>query len=439
MKGISNFIYLITLIAISGCLSKPIPIISLPEDNIKNKNLFIFFDGTANDPSSNTNVWQLHNLITNETKKNKIGTFYIEGVGAKNKVIGMALGWGTGYRVEKAYSFLSENYMPGDKIYLIGFSRGAYQARILASMLYFGGLPEESITQEDSDEVTEKVYNAFKGEMDSLKRRQQISKVANLTPVTVDFLGLWDTVEALGVPDYEEDTSIPNLRYGDQLCNVKQAFHALSLDDNRANIFTPILLTNNHLLSNCDIEMDGMSRNDDSSIAAQLNSKVEEVWFSGAHADVGGGYDDSNLNGVSLNWMIKQINQSSPLLLVNAKAHLSDPNGKIHEPESETAGVAIYLEKMRSLYSYTGSTLYNDGYLKVHHTAIERLRKPEKINENDEERKSQWWLVEQFPRCFKENSFGGYIYKGINQRGCNLEVVYNSEKMSKKLIESDML
>jgi uncharacterized protein (DUF2235 family) len=418
MKGYKKYVLLMMVFIINGCsmFSKPEPQINLSGSHSP-KHLFVFFDGTANDPCSDTNVWQLLNLLNEDKNNASVSSFYIEGVGAKKKVVGMATGWGTRYRVKKGYRFLAKYYNEGDKIYIIGFSRGAYQARILASMLYYGGLPTTPVT--DYDVFVSDIYDAFKGKQSGEQRRENMKNVAELQPVDVEFLGLWDTVEALGTPNYEEDIDLPNTRYGDQLCNVKHAAHAMALDDNRANIFTPILLTRNHLLSDCDISMgNDITHPKTASMEAKLNAIVNEVWFSGAHANVGGGYADSALNGISLNWMIKQLHQVEPTLLSNAKAKEADPNGVIHEPESELLHGAVYHKKMRSLYAYTGGTVYNDGYLKVHSSAIKRLETPDK-----KAREYEWWLIEQFPRCFRKNKDNGFDFLGKNKRGCNIEKV----------------
>lgn len=69
------------------------------------RKIAVFFDGTANDPSSDTNIRKLHSIVSLQSNP-AISTFYIEGVGAQGKAVGMAMGWGFGDRVRKAYSFL---------------------------------------------------------------------------------------------------------------------------------------------------------------------------------------------------------------------------------------------------------------------------------------------------------------------------------------------
>ena len=133
--------------------------------------------------------------------------------------------------------------------------------------------------------------------------------------VPVKVLGLWDTVEALCTPAVIDnvrirflsappviDTDEPNRRYGEKLCNVERAYHALSIDDNRATIFTPLPLARAHMFSGCArgrgmLDEDGRIRSE----------ALQEVWFSGAHSDVGGGYASGALSGVSLSWMLNRL------------------------------------------------------------------------------------------------------------------------------------
>ena len=144
-----------------------------------------------------------------------------------------------------------------------------------------------------------RVYKAYKGKKSPEERIEDVRRevdelgVRFSRPATVATLGLWDTVESLGLVDTLEalevvfgvqvprDTGERNRRYGDQLCNVNRTLHALSIDDNRADVFTPKLMTLPHLFHNCE-------PNDPARDSEDISS-VDEVWFSGAHADVGEG------------------------------------------------------------------------------------------------------------------------------------------------------
>ncbi|WP_412479774.1 phospholipase effector Tle1 domain-containing protein [Azonexus sp. IMCC34839] len=388
--------YLLALLLIpllSACALSPKKLV---QHNGGPHKIAVFFDGTANDEESDTNIKRLHSLVSLQKRTDvSISTIYIEGVGADGKVLGMAMGWGIGARVRDAYAFLLENYSPGDQIYIFGFSRGAYSGRILASMLNSAGLPERR--SHSAEYVADVVYAAFKGKAGLTQRREQIDNALQqlglriAPPVGVEVMGLWDTVEALGVPDYAPNIEVPNSRYGDQLCNVKQAYHAMSIDDDRERIFTPILLTRDHLLEEC-----GVAKKD---YAAFLDSHVDEVWFSGAHADVGGGYQDSLLGGVSLNWMLGKLRPTG--LLPPGAGVPEDRFCTSHDPEKGLPWAILYHRQSRNLERYTASSNYNKRggtpYLKIHRSVIERLAKiPPRSTEYPWQESNKFWS------CFKE-------------------------------------
>lgn len=350
-----------------------------PKTNLSRRQIAVFFDGTANNEKSDTNVKRLHSLVTLQDR-NDLSTLYVEGVGTSSDVTGMATGAGIGPRVRLAYEFLLQNYQEGDQVYIFGFSRGAYSARILSSLLYHAGLPryEPGDQQRDapdarlqgslsSKEIAEAAYDAVKEKYspgkESFRRAETgaalaTRKIKQGHPIAVEVLGLWDTVEALGYPDWGSkilhklrfrqhvaDVGNANPRYGDTLCNVRNAFHAVAIDDNREWIFTPLLITQRHLFSNCLPMKDVILR--DGSIQT---GRLQEVWFAGAHSDVGGGYADSLLSGVSLNWMIKRIESTGNLLPQNASVR-QDSHGTSHDPEG--GGFApVYHAVNRNLVGY---------------------------------------------------------------------------------------
>lgn len=322
----------------------------------------IFFDGTHNDEASDTNVKKLHSLVALQDRPD-IASLYIEGVGTGSDATGAATGAGINRRVQMAYEFILNHYRykqaatdEPSRIYIFGFSRGAYAARILTSMLYHAGLPppgRRPDCQLTTAELAEAIHEAFApqsahvdpiyepGRRTYARMRLEAFHKSNsgsrlLTRgcfpeaprqenVTVEVLGLWDTVEAmgfanwpsriahkLGIAQHRENIDARNIRYGDKLCNVRHAFHAVSIDDNRAWIFTPLLLTRRHMFDGCaaaDMEgKDSPPANPMLQDGKIIKGRLQEVWFSGAHADVGGGYGDSALSGVSLNWMIERLN-----------------------------------------------------------------------------------------------------------------------------------
>ncbi len=344
-RGLQRCVLPVLAAVLCGCSSivhKPLAASAPGEHKIA-----VFFDGTHNEIASDTNIKRLHSLVSLRSARD-ISSIYIEGVGTGSDVIGAGTGYGMAPRVRIGYEFILNHYRPNDKIYIFGFSRGAYAARILASILHNAGV----VTKEGmpNAEVAEVVYQEFKyslAEADEHTRQGNVTAAlkgkgfAGAGAVSVEVLGLWDTVEAMGIPDWDSrlrhkagirqhhaDIDTPNMRYGDQLCNVKRAYQALSIDDNREWIFTPLPLDRRHLFRHC--------AGDDRHLLDR-NGKIKpgalrEVWFSGAHSDVGGGYDDSLLSGVSLNWMIENLKDTG--LLPAGAGVAEDPFGTSHDPEA---------------------------------------------------------------------------------------------------------
>ena len=365
------------LFVLGGCAHSP-AVQHLPkqDDPTQPKQLVVFIDGTRNDEGSHTNISKLHKLVTLQPNTN-VQAVYIEGVGNGYKIGGMALGWGIGRDVREAYLFLAENYRsPRDKITLFGFSRGAYAARVLAGLIHVAGIPD--LSQYPMDEksaslkgeklknyqrskrqnLINKIYAAYKGkDLKIAKRRDLVAEVFDRAiqsdkfsiskpdDVEIQFMGLWDTVEALAFPDYAENIEKPSKQYVDQLCNITRAAHAVSIDDDRARVFTPILLTLDHL-KKC---LPG-DYNNDKEKTMDIAEIVEEVWFSGSHSDVGGGYLDTDISGVSLNWMIGQIQDVEKSLLPVGTKVYQDPLGKTHDPE-KAMGI-FYQKRQRDLPCY---------------------------------------------------------------------------------------
>lgn len=409
VKSVKWLIPFLGIVLFSGCSSAinfSAKVDSDTQQEPESKKIAIFFDGTANDPNSDTNIKQLHSLISLQ-KRDDIATSYIKGVGTSGKVLGMAVGWGIGYDVREAYQFLLKNYNPKDEIYIFGFSRGAYASRILSALLYYGGIPKIKPLLNDKGEdifdykdLSEEIYSAYKGDKSLKERRLEILSVLRsienheikiITPVNVKFLGIWDTVEALGIPNYEEDIDVPNNRYGDQLCNVEKAYHAVSIDDNRANVFTPILITRKHLYNNCK-GWDEVKKKE------HQKANVREVYFAGAHSDVGGGYENNYLNGVSLNWMISHLDDFN--ILPKDSSVQQNMFAKSHDPESGIIWGLLYHKKNRTLHNYINENEADEhpSYekkLKIHDSVFKRLEKKKA-------QKHEYKWLDSFKECFEE-------------------------------------
>ena len=322
VKRLSHFNVLLSLLfilLILGCSNKPVTqhapnpeIMRLLQDTEKGKDILIFFDGTANDWVSRTNVRRLFELIAVQEDPRKI-CLYIDGVGSSSTPLtGGAFGYGMKPRILEGYMFLARYYEPGDRIFIFGFSRGAHQARSLAGMISYNGLPK--FTREDTGKPPEKALRSleeqaqtiwkFSKDQDDISDQEWRAWTSNrqapfapdllemhqIETVTAEitFLGIWDTVPGSSFKEYDLYGECPDdkagVRYKIQpYPTIKEIAHALSLDEKRSK-FRPVLVRD--------------------PIDPQ-RTQLHQTWFPGAHADVGGGYEDSNdLAGLSMNWIL---------------------------------------------------------------------------------------------------------------------------------------
>jgi uncharacterized protein (DUF2235 family) len=272
------------------------------------KTIAIFTDGTGNSASSvfKTNVWRLYQALDlsgggfrYEDWVPQQVAYYQDGVGTSTveplALIGGAFGWGLKRNVIDAYIYLCETYVPGDRIFLFGFSRGGFTARVLLGLILSEGLlthrskielhryaPDAYRRYRRSFNPTARLVKFFRAVRDSailswrLYLNQPIYDPVEMknVPATVTFIGVWDTVSAYGLPIAELTRGIDRyiwpLSLPDHVLpeGVEIARQALALDDER-EAFHPVPWD-------------------------EINSaeppRILQVWFSGMHADVGGGY-----------------------------------------------------------------------------------------------------------------------------------------------------
>jgi uncharacterized protein (DUF2235 family) len=289
----------------------------------------LFADGTGNAfTTQESNVWRLYEAL-DRTKPDQVA-YYIKGVGTSGwrplAALDGATGFGVPSNVRKLYKFLCWNWRPGDEIYIFGFSRGAFTARTLSGLIgsqglvpaVIGGVP---VTHADMERNVMSAWREYRRRtvpwykslptiwiarfirdiMLALlhlfhrpyrKVREAMSPEQKNVPI--QFLGLFDTVEAFGVPVEELRTTIDwaiwpiSFRNRKLSTQVLRARHALALDDERTT-FHPIRI---------DHPEDKQNKKD---------ARVKEVWFAGVHSDVGGGYPDGSLSYVPLVWMAEQV------------------------------------------------------------------------------------------------------------------------------------
>ncbi|HEU0216368.1 MAG TPA: DUF2235 domain-containing protein [Stellaceae bacterium] len=270
---------------------------------------------------------------------------YLHGVGDSENFIVQALGGGLGEgliaRIVRGYTFISRNYEAGDKIFVIGFSRGAYTARALAGLISAKGLLSPEIATEDDKNGAYRAASAVWYEWrcetldsapDLLDRFQEFAKdlphflfepppaASRIPPPPIEAVAVWDTVGALGIPQFDlQGKVVDAFRFADTKLsdNVKFGLHAISIDERRAN-FTPTLWD----------DRDG----------------ITQVLFPGAHADVGGGYitAESGLSDGALIWMTGKLKKlgvdfaNTPFV----KA-ASNPGGQGHTPWTEAPWIGL--------------------------------------------------------------------------------------------------
>jgi len=251
------------------------------------RRLVALFDGTWNKPESNTNVERLRRLIA---PHDAAGTpqlvQYLPGVGVApgiKHLLGGMFGYGLSDNVQDGYRWLCGQWQGGDEIWLFGFSRGAYTARSLAGMLRKCGLLRRAGA---TDRGTIKAAYAFYRDA-AVKPGDATAvawRAARANEVDVHFIGVWDTVGALGIPDMAAWFPYARARYrfhDTELSHiVKHAYQALALDEHRAD-FAPAKWTRNP---------DTLAPGESPTAKKPDQLDVEQRWFVGAHADVGGGY-----------------------------------------------------------------------------------------------------------------------------------------------------
>jgi uncharacterized protein (DUF2235 family) len=249
-------------------------------------------DGTWQNAMSDTNVYRLYKaLLVNSDQV----TIYDDGVGADATGLARIFEGGTGdgltQKVLDAYTKIAHLYLPGDQLYLFGFSRGAYTARSLGGMIANCGLPSGSFT----DVCVTQAYAAYR---DPDNRASILAGLGacGLADATITMIGCWDTVGSLGIPALFGGIDQKKFGFLDLKLHrdVKHAYHCLAIDEHRlqfpATLWDPLPAP---------------------APGETPTQTLEQVWFSGCHGDVGGGTEYGNpldsgtrLCDVTMNYML---------------------------------------------------------------------------------------------------------------------------------------
>jgi uncharacterized protein (DUF2235 family) len=277
------------------------------------RNLVVCLDGTNNEPETGTtNVARIYDLAQKNASQL---VYYDPGVGTMGargavtrigktltRAAGLVLGYGIKENIEEAYTWLSRNYQKGDRIYVFGFSRGAYTARALTGMLHTVGLLRPGTENlvpyavklytkagpsaeggPNAKDAKQKFWD-LRDEFERMFGNPDFPTVFNTEVPQVHFLGVWDTVKTVGWLNFKARFETARWPFTRKIDNVGTARHAMAIDERR--------------------RLYPEYRFDEATVAAS-GGRYQEMWFAGVHSDVGGQFPDHRLSDIALSWMVK--------------------------------------------------------------------------------------------------------------------------------------
>jgi uncharacterized protein (DUF2235 family) len=284
------------------------------------KRIVVCLDGTWNNNRAGsvlTNVCKLHQVVApaDDNGVQQI-SHYVEGIvstqGESLQFVKGGIGVGVTDRIQQAYNLLVQDYEPGDEIILVGFSRGAFEARSLGGLITHLGIAKTGL-----DYAVDPIWDLYRvPEKDRDASAVERIRAAAHYPVRIKCVAVWDTVGNLGNPFISGSVVSRRFEFHDTRLsdNIDVALHALSIDELRGP-FRPTLWT--------------LPKGQ----ALPAHQHVEQVWFAGTHADVGGGHRETGLSDVVLLWMAERLQATAGLALdVPKLAHMTrpDPLGPQH-------------------------------------------------------------------------------------------------------------
>jgi len=284
------------------------------------KRIAIFLDGTWNSVDSNTNVWRMRALCAPASADGAAqAVYYNEGVGTRagERWRGGLFGFGLDQNVVAAYRWLIETYSPGDDVFVFGFSRGAYTARSLTGLVARCGLLQPGAPLSINEVFTRyrmakeaRPLHQLEFERRERLRRERKGETANAGAVPpnsrvedwllaysqripIAFTGVFDTVGALGVP-FGGFFGLSSQFHNTHLSNIyRHAYQALAIDEHRSH-YQPTLWTR------------FVPQRPSAGRRSRKEPVVEQRWFVGAHANVGGGYLEDRLSQAPLKWLVSK-------------------------------------------------------------------------------------------------------------------------------------
>lgn len=366
------------------------------------RKIVLLSDGTGNSSAKvwRTNVWRVFESL--DLTKTEQVAFYDDGVGTAAfkpiAILGGAFGYGLKRNVIDIYKFACRNYRDaGDEIYGFGFSRGAFTMRIVIGLILEQGLVNAS-SETELHTKAKAAYRAFRANnfhtnwprffrpeelarwVGRLFRRSSYTDADNRKDVKIRFLGLWDSVAAYGMPIEEMARGIsqwlwpwmlPDCRLDPR---VQRACHALSVDDERTT-FHPVLW---------DERKEKPLLPDTDGKHYLVNERVSQVWFPGAHSNVGGGYPDDSVAQIPLVWILSEAKTSGLCFKLSPDANpqtyghpttAQDKDGRIYDTRQGLGGYYRYgprdmLALGKELLSRQGA----EALPRVHESVFKRIQ-----------------------------------------------------------------
>lgn len=309
------------------------------------KNIIICSDGTGNTAikGRGTNVFKIFECVDLNShrfhpERAPQVAIYDDGVGTESfrlmRILGGAAGYGLSRNVRQLYKELCRIYDPGDRIFLFGFSRGAFTVRSLSGFIGTCGIIDVNRLEgpEDLDALIKDAYEVYRGCYRTWLMRKILGPPERSATAQfrgrhchggerIHFLGVWDTVDAVGLPLHVSDLInklVYQFKFSDLVpsSSVDRAVHALAIDDERQS-FQPLIW--------------------DETTPPQPGQLIEQVWFSGAHSNVGGGYPKQGMSLVALDWMMQHAEQAGLRFVENERQYYrehANADDKLYDPRA---------------------------------------------------------------------------------------------------------
>jgi uncharacterized protein (DUF2235 family) len=357
---------------------------------MSSKNIVLLSDGTGNSSAKvlKTNVWRLYQALDLKNPETQIA-YYDDGVGTSSfkplAIISGVFGFGLKRNVIDIYSFCCRNYAAGDRIYGFGFSRGAFTIRVVAGFIARIGLIRYDGNDEHLARDAEIAYRQYRKERDFrsganllikplralrdfvshvILRKPSFRQLDLIEVDNIEFMGVWDTVNAYGGPIEEITRAIDYwywpLSMPDQFMNhkIRRACHALALEEER-DAFKPVLWDDRYVRTREGLVPVGQgwkpARTPEPGQPHVDDERISQVWFVGVHADIGGGYSRAGLAYWTLAWMIeraKVYGLTFQPFQEESLQPLADPYDKLNDSRHGLGGYYRYrLRRLSEIYS----------------------------------------------------------------------------------------